>query len=402
MGQSMLGWKADDFFVAVKQHLDAIRPGSLGEISFVFGEPVVRMMLVLERLNSEKLDYILENTQHMTEAASKTLQQLDLGLLNESFSTLQHAFDVAIQKFGQIEVHHIHDTLEVSQSMVETVRKHLQQLDVNQLHEGVRTFQKLTDNIVPSLHTFVRLFDVFMVISLLCGVLSVLTIIAIIYFLRSMSKHINDLSDSTQIVSNAASMQGTLNHQRHFAEGVYNLIELKDRQQYIYPNVWPILGSTDYCYLVYHPASDWHPSFFAGAYDNWNDDSNFKYEQDTLIRRVHLVNNPTALLGYLQNIEMPESIEYPEDPGKVVHILLPSTHAYTVPFTIRVPERLRPVRVVDLLQEHEAPDYTPSQPDFNVWFYPIVWFLVAGLWIGEKVGQIFDQIRDVAWTFATL
>ncbi|KAI5272885.1 hypothetical protein E4T47_03945 [Aureobasidium subglaciale] len=357
MGQSMLGWKADDFFVAVKQHLDAIRPGSLGEISFVFGEPVVRMMLVLERLNSEKLDYILENTQHMTEAASKTLQQLDLGLLNESFSTLQHAFDVAIQKFGQIEVHHIHDTLEVSQSMVETVRKHLQQLDVNQLHEGVRTFQKLTDNIVPSLHTFVRLFDVFMVISLLCGVLSVLTIIAIIYFLRSMSKHINDLSDSTQIVSNAASMQGTLNHQRHFAEGV----------------------------------------FFAGAYDNWNDDSNFKYEQDTLIRRVHLVNNPTALLGYLQNIEMPESIEYPDDPGKVVHILLPSTHAYTVPFTIRVPERLRPVRV-----EHEAPDYTPSQPDFNVWFYPIVWFLVAGLWIGEKVGQIFDQIRDVAWTFATL
>ncbi|KAI5259569.1 hypothetical protein E4T42_00093 [Aureobasidium subglaciale] len=398
MGQSMLGWKADDFFVAIKQHLDSIRPGSLGEISLVFGEAAARVMLVFERLNSEKLDYILENTQHMTEAASKTLQQLDLGLLHEYFKTSQHAFDVAIQKLGQIEVHHIHDTLKASQFMVETVHEHLQQLDVNQLHEGPRAFQKLTDNIVPSLHTFVRLFDVFMVISSLCGALSVLTIIAIIYFLRSMSKHMNDLSDSTQIISNATSMQETLDRQRHFAEGVYNLIELQDRQRYIYPKEWPIFSTTDYCYLVYHPASDWHPSFFAGAYDDWNDDSDFKDEQDTLIRRVHLVNSLTALLGYLQKIEMPEPIDNPDDPGKVVHILLPSTHAYAVPFTIRIPERLRPVRVVgqtdcsgkpycracilgvdpsdvidvDLLQEHEAPDYSPSQPDFNVWLYPIV------------------------------
>jgi hypothetical protein len=66
MGQSVHGWKADDFFFSVRQHLDSLGPRGLKDLRLAPTKAATNIASVSRRLNNEHLGRILEYVQATT------------------------------------------------------------------------------------------------------------------------------------------------------------------------------------------------------------------------------------------------------------------------------------------------------------------------------------------------
>jgi hypothetical protein len=75
MGQSMHGWKADDFFFSVRQHPDSLGPRGLEDLRLALTKAATNIAPVSKRLNNEHLGRILENAQATTKKPSATRRQ---------------------------------------------------------------------------------------------------------------------------------------------------------------------------------------------------------------------------------------------------------------------------------------------------------------------------------------
>ncbi|KAG9715528.1 hypothetical protein KCU73_g15904, partial [Aureobasidium melanogenum] len=95
MGQSMLGWKADDFFVAVKQQLDSLDPDSIHETCKSF--------------------------QRLMEAATQKLSLVDVDLSHQALKAIQRTSNVAAGKLTQLNVNHFQDVLTAVHQMVDNI-----------------------------------------------------------------------------------------------------------------------------------------------------------------------------------------------------------------------------------------------------------------------------------------
>jgi hypothetical protein len=149
-----------------------------------------------------------------------------------------------------------------------------------------------------------------------------------------------------------------------------------------------------------------------------------EHQDGLLLKSVRLFNNSGKLAAYLHDYDKCGALKKSHNTCSVTHILLPSTHTYTLPFTLRVPQWLHPVRVVrqidrngkpycrariigvdpsdvvdvDLLPEHKAPDDKPSRSALDKRLYPVIWLVVAALWSKYMLGVVFDFTGDVVWT----
>jgi hypothetical protein len=137
MGQSMHGWKADDFFFSVRQHLDSLGPRGLEDLRLALAKASTNIASVFRRLNNEHLGQILENVQTTT----KNLQQLDVNVFHEAFKSLQRTSNVATHKLAQLDISHIHDTLKAVQIMVTTMTENIQHIDVKGFNEVLKSVQ---------------------------------------------------------------------------------------------------------------------------------------------------------------------------------------------------------------------------------------------------------------------
>lgn len=132
--------------------------------------------------------------------------------------------------------------------------------------------------------------------------------------------------------------------------------------------------------------------------------------KDNLLERVRLFNDPARLITYLHDCAS----------SSVTYILLPSASIYTLPFTLHIPQQLQNMRVVgqtdrtgkpycraciigvdpsevvdvDLLAEHEAPDYAPSGSAFDKRLHPLLWLIIAALWSDEKLVQLLAYLGN--------
>ncbi|KAG9599889.1 hypothetical protein KCU77_g17370, partial [Aureobasidium melanogenum] len=95
MGQPMLGWKADDFFVAVKQQLDALGPDPIHETCKSF--------------------------QHTMEVATQKLSLVDVDLSQQTLRFVQRTSNDAAGKFMQLSTEHFRDVLTALHQMADNV-----------------------------------------------------------------------------------------------------------------------------------------------------------------------------------------------------------------------------------------------------------------------------------------
>ncbi|CAD0086919.1 unnamed protein product [Aureobasidium vineae] len=379
MRQSMLGWRAEEFFVAVRQHLDTLGPRGLEELRFNLAKAAANVISVFERLNNEHLGRILENIQHMTAAIAKDFQQLDISLFHEASKAVQHTSNIAAQE--------------------------LTKLHINGLQNILKAFQQIADNIVLVTQTLPKTVDTFKHVLLFTVMVVTLATWTIIRSLRNLDKHTDKISIKVQALSTELTTHENLSYQRQFAEAVYNLMMLKVTEQYMYPDEHPVkVSPIESQYVLFHPSSDWHASFFAHGTSVWSDQFWDEGKEGRIFNRVRLFNNPEKLATYLHDFENPQ-LTGKRQVLPLTYILLPSTHSYTLPFTLRIPKQLQAVKVVgqtdrsgkpycraciigvdpsdavdvDLLAEHEAPDYMSqgSAPEKRV--YPILWLLIAAL-----------------------
>jgi hypothetical protein len=224
---------------------------------------------------------------------------------------------------------------------------------------------------------------------------------------------------STEIVP-----QGNLYHQNQFAAAVWNFVLFTQAEQILYPDNYPVTNHPSGSrYIIFHPASDWHPDLFAQGTGDW--ETLLRGDQDgLLLKSVRLFSNAEKLAAYLHDYDKSGTVKKTDGVRSVTHILLPSTHTYTLPFTLRVPQWLHPVRVVgqtdrngkpycrariigvdpsdvvdvDLLPEHKAPDDKPSRSALDKRLYPVIWLVVAALWSKNMLGIVVDFAGDIVWT----
>lgn len=393
MGQSMLGWKADDFFHTFKQHLDSLGPHGMDELRIIVAKAAANVSNVFQRMNNDHLNQILENLKVIT----KNLQQLDVNIFQEAFKSVQRASNIAAHKLTKLDVSHLEDTL--------------------------KSVQQIANSIALTTQNIPKALDTFKYTLMLTALMVVLVTWTFVNFMENLNKRIDKVSANVQALSTEITVQGNLKHQREFAEAVYNLIQQKRAEQLLFPDNYP---STSYVfqarYTVFHPASDWHSNLFALASSGWSDEFFEGDLEDCLLDRLRLFNNPEKFATYLRDYDTSEAIKKTDHTLSVTHILLPSAHAYTLPFTLRIPEQLHPVRIVgqtdrhgkpycracitgvdpsdivdvDLMSEHEAPDYKPSRSVTDKRLYPILWLIIAALWLKMVLGEVVNFVGDVA------
>ncbi|KAG9632746.1 hypothetical protein KCU95_g13387, partial [Aureobasidium melanogenum] len=367
MGQSMLGWKAYDFFVAVKQQLDSLGPDSLHEACKSF--------------------------QRLMEAATQKLSLVDVDLSHQALRSVQRTSNVAAGKLMQLNTNHFHDALKALHQMAENII--------------------LATQIVP------KVFEMFMLILLFMA-FAILATCTMIHIMRNLDKRANKVSASVQTLSTEITSLVNLGHQRLFAEAVYNFIALGLLQQSMYPDEYPVdANPKEAQYIIFHPSNDWHPRFWAHSAADWGDEF---MDEDNPLRKVHLFNSPKNLAKYLDDYANPQATKSSKA-LPLMYILLPSASAYTLPFTLHIPQKLQHVRVVgqtdrtgkpycraciigvdpsdvidiDLLAEHEAPDYAARDSAFDNRLYPLLWLIIAVLWFKQQLGRLFGLLGDVAW-----
>jgi len=394
MGQSMLGWKADEFFSTFKQHLDALGPHGMDELRIIFAKAAANVSDVFQRLNNEHLDQILENLRVLT----RNLQQLDVNIFHEAFKSFQHTNNIASDK--------------------------LTKLDINHLQETLKPFQQIANSIALTTQNIPKTLDAFKYTLLFTGLMVGLVTWTLICFMENLDKRTDRLSANMQALSTEITVQGNLHHQREFAEAVYSLVQQKRAEQILYPDNYPTTNYTFQSrYTIFHPASDWHGNLFALASKGWCDEYLEADHEECILDRLRLFNNPEKFTTYLREYGTSEVIKNTDHTLSVTHILLPSAHPYTLQFTLRVPEKLHPVRVVgqtdrngkpycraciiavdlsdivdiELLPEHEAADYVPSKSATDKRLYPILWLIIAALWLKMVLGAVVDFVGDVAW-----
>lgn len=394
MGQSMLGWKADEFFSTFKQHLDALGPHGMDELRITFAIAAANVSDVFQRLNNENLNQILGNLKVMT----GNLQQLDVNIFHEALRSFQRTSDITSDKSTK--------------------------LDINHLQETPKPFQRIANNIALTTQNIPKTLDAFKYTLLFTGLMVGLVTWTLICFMENLDKRTCKLSANMQALSTEIAAQGSLHHQREFGESVYNLIQQKRAEQILYPDNYPTTNYTFQArYTIFHPASDWHGNLFALASKGWFDEYLEADHEDCILDRLRLFNNPEKFATYLREYGTSEVIKNTDHTLSVTHILLPSAHPYTLPFTLRVPEELHPVRVVgqtdrngkpycraciigvdlsdivdiDLLPEHEAADYVASKSVTDKRLYPILWLIIAALWLKMVLGTVVDFVGDVAW-----
>lgn len=366
----MLGWKADDFFVAVKTHLDS----------------------------------------------------LDLDLLNEACKSFQHMTEVATQKLSLIDVNLSHQALKSVQRTSNLAAGKLIQLNTNHFDDVLTAVHQMVDNITLATWTIPNAFAVSMYILLFTGLVIILAA-CMLRIMRNLDKRANKVSASVQTLSTEITSLVNLGHQHLFAEAVYNWILLKYLQQCMHPAEYPVEAKPNETqYIVFHPSSDWHPSLFAYGTEGWSDEFMDEEKETHILRRTHLFNSPQKLATYLDDYANSQ-VTGDNQFLPLTYILLPSTNAYTLPFTLHVPQQFQYVRVVgqtdrngkpycgaciigvdpsnvvdvDLLAEHKAPDYTPpSESAFDKRLYPLLGLVIALLWFGEQLSHLFDFLGGVA------
>lgn len=342
----------------------------------------------------------------MVNTITKNVQLLDVKGFNEILKSLQLASDATAQK--------------------------LVQFNINHPQEALNAFQQIA-NITVATKTLPKAFNTLKYTFLFTGLMVVLATWIIVRIVRNLEKHTDKISANVQALSTEIASQGNLSHRTQFASAVHNFIQLKRAEQFMYPENYPVKNEPSVArYIVFHPASDWHADFFALDSGGWRDSFYSSWTDKEEINSASLFNNPERYTAYLREHFQPEGLEGNENPLSVTHILLPSTYTYTLPFTLRVPEHLHPVRVagqtdryrkpycraciigadpshvvdVDLLAEHEAPDYAlhrsapdcamrRSAPDKRL--YPILWLVVAALWLQYMLGAVVESVGDVAW-----
>ncbi|KAH0307081.1 hypothetical protein KCU71_g9251, partial [Aureobasidium melanogenum] len=238
MDQSMLGWKADDFFVAIKQQLDSLGPDSLHEACQSF--------------------------QRMMEAASQKLSLVDVDLSHQALRA-----------------------------------------------DVITAVHQMVDNVTLATWTISNALFVIMCI-LLFVTLMVTLAVSMIHIMRNLDKCANKVSASLQIVSSELTSQGVLNHQRLFAEAVYNFIALQHMQQCMHPDEYPLEAKPNEAqYVIFHPSNDWHPSFFAYGTGKWNGD--FMDEgNDHIVKKVHLSSSSQKLAKHLNDYANARVTEKPQ------------------------------------------------------------------------------------------
>lgn len=282
---------------------------------------------------------------------------------------------------------------------------------------------QMVDSITLATWTIPNAFAVFMCILLFTALVITLVACTMIRIMRNLVKRTNQISASVQSLSTQITSLVTLGHQRLFAEAVYNLIALQHMQQSMYPDEYPENAKPDEAqFVVFHPSSDWHPSFLAHSVADWDDEFMDEGKGAQFLDRVHLFNSPTKLATYLDSYTNARGTERLQG-LPIMYILLPSTHTYTLPMTLRVSEAVKPVRVVgqtdcsgkpycraciigvdpsdvvdvDLLAEHEAPDYALRESAFDKRLYPLLWLLIVLLWSKEQLGHLFSLLGDIVW-----
>jgi hypothetical protein len=447
MGQSMLGWKADDFFFSFRQHLDSLGPRGLEDLRLALAKAATNVASVFRRLNNEHIGRILENVQ----ATTKNLQQLDVNTFHEALKSVQHTSNVATDKLTQLEITHLHDTLKSVQLMVNIITKNVKHLDVEGFNEALKliqhvsnatahklvqlnlshphdTFeivQQITSNITLATQNLPKALDTFKYILLFTGLMILLATWTFVRVMRNLDKRTNKISANIQVLGTEIIPQGNLHHQSQFAAAVWNFVQLKQTEQSLYPDHYPVTNDpSEARYVIFNPASDWHAGFFALGTGDWDEKVSGKDQEDLLIKCVRLFNNPERLATYLHDYDKSGVIKKTDKTRSVTHILLPSTHTYTLPFTLRIPQGLYPVKVVgqtdrngkpycsariigvdpsdvvdvDLLSESKATDHVPSSfaPDTRI--YPLLWLVIAALWSKDMIGKVVDLVGDVVWT----
>ncbi|KAH0371576.1 hypothetical protein KCU65_g1701, partial [Aureobasidium melanogenum] len=366
----MLGWKADDFFVAVKQQLDALGPDSLHEACKSF--------------------------QRLMEAATQKLSLVDVELSRQTLRSVQRTSNVAAGKLMQLSTNHFQDVLTA-------------------LHQ-------MADNITLVTWTIPNVLFVFTCILLFTALVITLATCSVIRFMRNLDKRVQKVSASLQILSTNITSQGVLNHQRLFAEAVYNFIVLQHVQQCMNPDEYPVEANPNEAqYIVFHLSNDWHPSFFAYGTGKWT--GSFMHEGNNhILKKVHLFNSSQQLAKYLDDCANSQATGSSKTPP-LTYIFLPSATTYTLPFTLHISQKLQHVRVVgqtdrtgkpycraciigvdpsdvidvDLLAEQEAPDYVPRGSVFDKRLYPLLWLVIAVLWFRQQFGKLFAYLGDVMW-----
>jgi len=390
MGQSMLGWKADEFFYTFKQHLDALGPRGMEELRNALATAAASVGSVHKRLDNEQLNRILGNVR----ATTKNLRQFDVKIIHEAFKSIQRTSNIATDRLTKLDTNHLQDTL--------------------------KFFQQFANSIALTTQNVPKTLDAFKYTLLFTGLMVGLVTWTLICFMENLDKRTGKLSANMQALSTEITVQGNLHHQREFAGAVYSLIQQKRAEQILYPDNYPTTNYTFQArYTVFHPASDWHGNLFALASKGWCDEYLEADHEDCILDRLRLFNNPEKFATYLREY----GIKNTDHTLSVTHILLPSAHSYTLPFTLRVPEELHPVRVVgqtdrngkpycraciigvdlsdivdiELLPEHEAADYVASKPATDKRLYPILWLIIAVLWLKMVLGAVVDFVGDVAW-----
>ena len=292
----MLGWKADDFFVAVKQHLDSIRPGSFGELCMVFGRAAAHVMHVFERLNNDQLSQVLENIHRISGVVSREVQHLDIDRFHETLKVIKKMTGIAVKELEQFNVDHTRETFKSFQHTTDVATRKLAQVNVNRLHDTLKAAQRMAENITLAVQTVPNVLSMFVLILLFVGFVIALGTMAFIRTLRNLDKRADKISKDMQALSTTSTIQGNLNHQRQFAESVYKFIQFRDRLGDLAPDDRPIQSAgQDDQYIVYHPSSDWHATFFAKATEGWSQDFFDECKEELLLKRVRLFIFSTTL-----------------------------------------------------------------------------------------------------------
>jgi hypothetical protein len=395
IGQSTLGWKADDFFVSIRQHLDSLGPCGLEELRMALAMAAANIASVFGRLNNEHLGRILENVQAMT----KNLQQIDVNMFQETFKSVQRTNNIAALRMTQLDISHLPDTL--------------------------KAFQQTANNITLATQILPKALDTLKYILLFTGLVILLATWAFVRALRNLDKRTEKMSTNIRALSTEITSQGNLQYQSQFAAAVWNFVQLKQTEQSLYPDNCPVTNDPFKArYIIFNPASDWHAGFFALGTGDWDEKLSGKDKEDLLIKSVRLFNSPERLATYLHDYDKSVVSRKTDKTRSFTHILLPSTHTYTLPFPLRVPQWLHPVRIVgqtdrngkpycrariigvdpsdvvdiDLLSEPKATDHVPSRSAPDKRLYPILWVVIAALWAKDMLGKVVDFVGDAVWT----
>jgi hypothetical protein len=277
MGQSMHGWKADDFFFSVRQHLDSLGPRGLEDLRLALTKAATNITSVSRRLNNEHLGRILENVQ----ATTKNLQQIDINVFHEAFKSVQHTSNVATHKLTQLDVNHLRDTFKAVQLMVTRITDNFQHLDVKgfnkvlnsvqyasnaMAHKSVHSnisrpldtleaFQQIANNINLATQALPKALDTFKYTLLLTGLMILLATWTFVRAIRNLNKRTEKISANIRALSTEIAPQGNLYHQNQFAAAVWNFVLFTQAQQILYPdNYLATNHPSESRYIIFHPA----------------------------------------------------------------------------------------------------------------------------------------------------